>query len=52
VLAVGFVANLLVRPVPQRYHEPAAEQNPEQGADENADRDVDEDTTAQRSGTR
>ena len=27
VLAVGFVANLLVRPVPQRYHEPSAEQN-------------------------
>ena len=46
VLAVGFVANLLVRPVPQRYHEPAAEQNAHQ------DQDVDEDTTAQRSGTR
>ncbi|MEU7976302.1 OFA family MFS transporter [Micromonospora sp. NPDC049089] len=44
VLAVGFVANLLVRPVPQRYHEPAAEQHPQQN--------VDEDTTAQRSGTR
>ncbi|MBQ0991130.1 OFA family MFS transporter [Micromonospora sp. H61] len=52
VLAVGFVANLLVRPVPQRYHEPSTEQNAQQGADENADRDVDEDTTAQRSGTR
>lgn len=24
VLAVGLVANLLVRPVPQRYHEPAS----------------------------
>jgi MFS family permease len=23
VLAVGFIANLLIRPVPQRYHEPA-----------------------------
>ncbi|MEU8127278.1 OFA family MFS transporter [Micromonospora sp. NPDC049049] len=44
VLAVGFVANLLVRPVPQRYHEPAAEQHPQQN--------VDEDTTPQRSGTR
>ena len=22
VLAVGFVANLLVRPVPERFHEP------------------------------
>lgn len=52
VLAVGFVANLLVRPVPQRYHEPSTEQNAQQCADENADRDVDEDTTAQRSGTR
>ncbi|MFG1869525.1 OFA family MFS transporter [Micromonospora arborensis] len=40
VLAVGFVANLLVRPVPQRYHEPSEE------------RSVDEDATAQRSGTR
>ncbi|MBG6065674.1 OFA family MFS transporter [Micromonospora ureilytica] len=52
VLAVGFVANLLVRPVPQRYHEPSAEQNTQRDADGNADRDVDEDTTAQRSGTR
>jgi MFS family permease len=25
VLAVGFVANLLIRPVPERYHEPAPE---------------------------
>jgi MFS family permease len=24
VLAVGFVANLLIRPVPDRFHEPAA----------------------------
>ena len=23
VLAVGFVANLLIRPVPERFHEPA-----------------------------
>ncbi|MGW1450648.1 OFA family MFS transporter [Micromonospora sp. NPDC002411] len=38
VLAVGFVANLLVRPVPQRYHEPAG--------------NVDEPKTEQRSGTR
>ncbi|WP_420118601.1 OFA family MFS transporter [Micromonospora sp.] len=27
VLAVGFVANLLVRPVPQRYHEPPGGRN-------------------------
>ncbi|MBQ1011434.1 MFS transporter, partial [Micromonospora sp. M51] len=46
VLAVGFAANLLVRPVPQRYHEPPADQR----ADETAHRD--EDTTRQRSGTR
>jgi hypothetical protein len=25
VLAVGFIANLLVRPVPDRFHEPAEE---------------------------
>jgi MFS family permease len=25
VLAVGFVANLLIRPVPERFHEPAAD---------------------------
>jgi hypothetical protein len=24
VLAVGFVANLLIRPVPERFHEPAS----------------------------
>ncbi|WP_328654208.1 OFA family MFS transporter [Micromonospora sp. NBC_00330] len=46
VLAVGFLANLLVRPVPQRYHEPSTEQNAHQ------DQNVDEDTTTQRSGTR
>jgi hypothetical protein len=23
VLAIGFLANLLIRPVPERYHEPA-----------------------------
>ncbi|MET7946808.1 OFA family MFS transporter [Micromonospora sp. NPDC005324] len=46
VLAVGFVANLLVRPVPQRYHEPSTEPTTHQ------DQNVDEDTTAQRSGTR
>ncbi|MDG4758011.1 OFA family MFS transporter [Micromonospora sp. WMMD710] len=40
VLAVGFVANLLVRPVPQRYHEPARGQS------------ADEDTAVERSGTR
>jgi MFS family permease len=28
VLAVGFVANLLIRPVPDRYHEPAAPPEP------------------------
>ncbi len=39
VLAVGFVANLLVRPVPQRYHEPAG----------GRDTDV---VTTQRSGAR
>ncbi|MEV7328123.1 OFA family MFS transporter [Micromonospora sp. NPDC093244] len=40
VLAVGFVANLLVRPVPQRYHEPSEQQ------------DTHEDDAAERSGTR
>ncbi|MFF5055114.1 OFA family MFS transporter [Micromonospora sp. NPDC000663] len=40
VLAVGFVANLLVRPVPQRYHEPSEQQ------------DANEDLTSERSGTR
>jgi hypothetical protein len=25
VLAVGFLANLAIRPVPERYHEPADE---------------------------
>ncbi|MFI6263497.1 OFA family MFS transporter [Micromonospora sp. NPDC051006] len=42
VLAVGFIANLLIRPVPERFHEPAT-------------RDVAGDVeteTAQRSGTR
>jgi MFS family permease len=29
VLAVGFVANLLMRPVPERFHEPAAEETKE-----------------------
>ncbi|PWU43357.1 MFS transporter [Micromonospora globispora] len=41
LLAVGFIANLLIRPVPERFHEPAA--------------DVDEGTetvTAERSGSR
>jgi MFS family permease len=28
VLAVGFLANLAIRPVPERYHEPAAEEAP------------------------
>ncbi|TNH22030.1 OFA family MFS transporter [Micromonospora orduensis] len=40
VLAVGFVANLLVRPVPQRYHEPSEQ------------RDAHEDKASERSGTR
>ncbi|MET8351479.1 MULTISPECIES: OFA family MFS transporter [unclassified Micromonospora] len=43
VLAVGFVANLLIRPVPERFHEPPT------------DRDGAEDTApvaAERSGTR
>ncbi|MEU4400129.1 OFA family MFS transporter [Micromonospora orduensis] len=40
VLAVGFVANLLVRPVPQRYHEPSEQP------------DAHEDLTSERSGTR
>jgi MFS family permease len=42
VLAVGFVANLLIRPVPERFHEPGS------------GRDVveDETATAERSGTR
>ncbi|MGW3603349.1 OFA family MFS transporter [Micromonospora sp. NPDC005161] len=43
VLAVGFVANLLIRPVPERFHEPPT------------DRDGTEDTApvaAERSGTR
>jgi hypothetical protein len=28
ILAVGFVANLLIRPVPDRFHEPADEAEP------------------------
>jgi MFS family permease len=28
VLAVGFLANLLVRPVPEKYHEPAGDRTP------------------------
>ena len=28
VLVVGFVANLLIRPVPERYHEPASTKSP------------------------
>jgi MFS family permease len=32
VLAVGFVANLLVRPVPERFHEPRTEQEKEKVA--------------------
>ncbi|HEV7708627.1 MAG TPA: OFA family MFS transporter [Asanoa sp.] len=30
VLAVGFIANLLIRPVPERYHEPGGTQVPAQ----------------------
>jgi hypothetical protein len=26
VLAIGLVANLLIRPVPERYHEPSADE--------------------------
>ncbi|MCW3841231.1 OFA family MFS transporter [Micromonospora yasonensis] len=32
VLAVGFVANLLIRPVPERFHEPASERDGARGA--------------------
>jgi MFS family permease len=42
VLAVGFVANLLVRPVPERFHEPVDGARDEGGAQ----------VTAERSGTR
>ncbi|QLQ35923.1 OFA family MFS transporter [Micromonospora robiginosa] len=42
VLAVGLVANLLIRPVPQRFHEPAS------GRDEMADGQP---VTAERSGS-
>jgi hypothetical protein len=28
ILAVGFVANLLIRPVPDRFHESAGEPEP------------------------
>jgi hypothetical protein len=28
VLAVGFIANLLIRPVPEKYHQPAANAEP------------------------
>jgi MFS family permease len=31
LLAVGFVANLLIRPVPERYHEPASGRDEAQG---------------------
>ncbi|MEU5566324.1 OFA family MFS transporter [Micromonospora musae] len=43
VLAVGFVANLLVRPVPERFHE---------RADPDAGPDQDTQAVAERSGTR
>ncbi|WP_319461350.1 OFA family MFS transporter [Micromonospora sp. RTP1Z1] len=43
VLAVGFIANLLIRPVPERFHEPASGG----GADEGT-----EPVAAERSGTR
>jgi hypothetical protein len=29
VLAVGFIANLLVQPVPERFHEPRSEEKKE-----------------------
>jgi MFS family permease len=34
ILAVGFVANLLIRPVPERFHEPAATDTTETGTTE------------------
>ncbi|MET8911756.1 OFA family MFS transporter [Micromonospora sp. NPDC004551] len=42
VLAVGFVANLLIRPVPQRFHEPAPGRDGVEGA---------QPVTAERSGS-
>lgn len=42
VLAVGFVANLLIRPVPERFHEPASGPDGVQGA---------QPVTAERSGS-
>ncbi|WP_346534108.1 OFA family MFS transporter [Micromonospora sp. DPT] len=43
VLAVGFVANLLIRPVPERFHEPASGHGGDEGT---------QPVTAERSGTR
>ncbi|SCG72562.1 OFA family MFS transporter [Micromonospora inositola] len=43
VLAVGFIANLLIRPVPERFHEPSAGGGVDEGT---------EPVTAERSGTR
>ncbi|MFE9957482.1 OFA family MFS transporter [Micromonospora sp. NPDC005299] len=42
VLAVGFVANLLIRPVPERFHEPASGRDGVEGA---------QPVTAERSGS-
>jgi MFS family permease len=38
VLAVGFVANLLIRPVPERFHEPPATTGPTESTDSPTER--------------
>ncbi|MDZ5443694.1 OFA family MFS transporter [Micromonospora sp. 4G57] len=43
VLAVGFIANLLIRPVPERFHEPASGHGGDEGT---------QPVAAERSGTR
>ncbi|MEV4202359.1 OFA family MFS transporter [Micromonospora globbae] len=52
VLAVGFVANLLIRPVPQRYHEPARTVDPDTTDLDGADPGATRTETVERSGTR
>ncbi|MFI7522818.1 OFA family MFS transporter [Micromonospora globbae] len=52
VLAVGFVANLLIRPVPQRYHEPARTVDPDTTDPDGADPGATRTETVERSGTR
>jgi hypothetical protein len=42
VLAVGFIANLLVRPVAAKFHEDMTQHAPEKEADEVASEDADE----------